>query len=72
MSETPHCPSCRRRRLPGFMVAIVGAQRMPIEDAPEHISWPLICSYCGYQDEFAFVANPVPVPLATPAPERMR
>ncbi len=60
MADLRRCPACRIRRWPGLMIAIVGAQRMDIEDAPEHISWPLICVYCGHQEPFGFVANPLP------------
>lgn len=56
-----HCPACRLRRKPGFMLARVGALKVPIEDAPTQISWPLVCSFCGYEDEFGLVANPLPV-----------
>lgn len=59
------CPACRLARHPGFMLARVGALKMPIEDAPAQISWPLACSFCGYEDEFGLVANPLPAP-ATP------
>jgi hypothetical protein len=45
------------------MYAIVGAQKMPIADAPREISWPLICTFCGYQDEFGFAANPLPAAI---------
>lgn len=56
------CPACRLRKRAGFMYAIVGAEKMPVEDAPTEISWPLICMTCGYQDETGYVANPLPVP----------
>lgn len=60
---TPKCPACRLRGLPGFMKARVGATTMQIDDAPANISWPLVCGFCGYADDFGFTANPLPALL---------
>lgn len=54
------CPRCRLARRAGFMAARVGALIVPLDEAQPHISWPLVCLTCGYEDEFGLVANPVP------------
>lgn len=55
------CPACRvSPGRVGFLFAIVGAEMMPLDEAPANISWPLKCRSCGYQDPFGYVANPVP------------
>ena len=45
------CPACRLRGLAGFLYAVVGANKVPPEEAPGGHHWPRICMSCGYQDD---------------------